>query len=160
MTTKEETNVTYFHGENADGYVEPFTWNPELPITYDIDVPPDLVSQLTEFLTGLGIPLNPELQVSAVNSHPLHANKFTGVDIPDLVDIINDHLSVRELHPLIPGNHEEWSVKKRHALLTMAVHHFFWADRKTRPSFWDEISSDGWQGIVKEYAIVFSNEPR
>ena len=83
MTTKEHTNVTYFHGENADGYVEPFTWNPELPITYDIDVPPDLVSQLTEFLTGLGIPLNPELQVSAVNSHPLHANKFTGVDIPD-----------------------------------------------------------------------------
>ena len=160
MTTREKANVTYFHGENAYGCVEPFRWNPEFPITCDIDVPPDLVGQLTEFLTGLGIPFNPELQVSAVNRHPLHAAKFTGEDIPGLVDAINGHLSGRELHPLIPGNHEEWSVKKRHALLTMAAHHFSWADRQTGPSFWDEISPEGWQEIAKEYAIVFSNEPR
>ena len=81
-------------------------------------------------------------------------------DIPHLVGQINCHLSGQKLHPLIPGNHEEWNVRRRQALLTMVVHHFFWVKRQTEPPFWDDISPEGWQEIAKEYAIVFDNGPR
>ena len=55
----------------------------------------------------LGVSLNPELQVSASNRDPMHTDSFTGEDIPRLVEEINDHLSGRDIHPLIPGTHEE-----------------------------------------------------
>ncbi len=142
MTTSENTGATSFCG--TDSGVEPFRWNPESTITCDTGAPPGRVGQLTEFLASPGIPFNPDLQISALNRHPRHAVKFTGEDIPELVDAINRHLSGR----------------KRPALLTMAAHHFSWAHRRTGPSFRDEICPQGWQNIAEEYAIVFNNSPR
>ena len=156
MTTEENTNI---RGENAYGQVEPFRWNPESPITCAISVPANRVDELAEFLAGLGVPMDPKLQVLAVNRDLLHAVTFTGEDVPRLVEGINDHLYSRDIHPLIPENHGEWSVSRRHALLTMAAHHFFWAHQHRAPSSWDEISPEGLREIAKEYAIVFSNEP-
>ncbi len=160
MTTSENNRATCFRGENAYGYVQPFRRNPESHLTCDIGVPPGQIGRLTEFLASLGIPFNPELQVSAENRNPIHPVRFTGEDIPELGDVINHHLSGRKLQPLIPADHEEWSLRKRHALLTMAARHFFWANRRTEPSYWDEICPQGWQNIAEEYAIVFNDSPR
>ena len=159
MTTGENANVTHLRGENAHGSVEPFRWNPETHITYAINVPAGRTGELAEFLASLGVLFDPQLQVFAVNRHPLHVVNFTGEDIPHLVGQINRHLSGRGMHPLIPTNHREWNVRTRHALLTMAAHDFSWTERQTKPPFWDKISPEGWREIAKEYAIVFGNGP-
>ena len=64
----------------------------------------------------------------------------------------------RDIQPLIPENHQEWSVRRRHALLTMAAHHFSWVYQHRVPSLWDKISPEGWQRLTKEYALVFGKE--
>ena len=80
------------------------TTRENINITRAISVPANRVDELAR----LGVPFNPELPVSAPNrGDPLRPGNFTGEDIPRLVDGINDHLCSRDIHPLIPGTHEE-----------------------------------------------------
>jgi hypothetical protein len=158
MTTGGNDNAIHIRGENAHGCLEPFRWDPEAPMTCTASVPADRMDELTEFLASLGAPAESTLQIMAVSREDWGTTRFTGEDIPTLVEKINNHLSGRNLHPLVPGDHEEWSVGRRHALLTMAAHHFPWADSKTEPFFWDEISPQGWRVIAKEYPTVFRDE--
>ena len=158
MTTGENDNAIHIRGENAHGCLEPFRWDPEAPITCIANVPADRMDELAEFLANLGVPMDPRRQVIAVSREDWGTARFTGEDIPTLAEKINNHLSGRNLQPLVPGDHEEWNTGRRHALLTMAAHHFPWADSKTEPFFWDEISPQGWRVIAKEYPTVFRDE--
>ena len=151
MTTEENTNIAY-------GKVEPFRWGLDSPIPCAISVPANRIDELAEFLASLGVPMDPKLQVLAINRDPLHPVSFIGEDVPRLVEDINDHLFSRDIQPLIPENHQEWSVRRRHALLTMAAHHFSWVYQHRVPSLWDKISHEGWQKLTKEYALVFDKE--
>ena len=107
MTTVENINVIYFSGENICGKMELFRSDPEFPITCTISVPANQVEDLAEFLASLGVTLDPQLQAITVDCAPLHTFSFTGEDTPRLMEGINDHLSGRNIHPLIPDNHEE-----------------------------------------------------
>ena len=151
MTTEENTNT-------AHGKVEPFRWGLDTPIPCAISVPANRVDELAEFLASLGVPMDPKLQVLAINRDPLHPVSFIGEDVPRLVEDINDHLLSRDIQPLIPENHQEWSVRRRHALLTMAAHHFTWVYQHRVPSLWDKITPNGWQRLTEEYALVFDKE--
>ena len=157
MTTEENTSI---RGENAYGQVEPpFRWDLKSPITCAVSLPANRVDELAEFLAGLGVPMDPKLQIFAVNPDLLDPVSFTGEDVPRMVEGINDHLYSRNIQPLIPENHQEWSVRRRHALLTMAAHHFFWVRQHRGPqSLWDKISPEDWQDLTKEYALVFGKE--
>ena len=151
MTTEENTNIAY-------GKVEPFRWGLDSPIPCAISVPANRIDELAEFLASLGVPMDPKLQVLAINRDPLHPVSFIGEDVPRLVEDINDHLFSRDIQPLIPKNHQEWSVRRRHALLTMAAHHFSWVYQHRVPSLWDKITPEGWQKLTEEYALVFDKE--
>ncbi len=149
MTTKENTNITY-------GKVEPFRWESEArfpshstggPLRHQRG-PANRIDELAEFLASLGVPMDPKLQVLAINRDPLHPVSFVGEDVPRLVEDINDHLLSRDIQPLIPENHQEWSVRRRHALLTMAAHHFSWVYQQRVPSLWDSVPG---------YTQVFQN---
>ncbi len=155
-----QENGTHFSVQNACDRVRHFRWNTEFPVACAVHLPADRVGELAEFLASLGVPFDPKLDVFAAGHNPLHPTNFTGEDIPMLVEEINAHLSGRNLHPLIPNDHEKWSVSMRHALLTMAAQNFSWVGKKMEPSYWEEILLDGWPNIVREYAIVFNGELR
>ena len=98
MTTEENTNVTYFRGENAHEKVEPFRSTHESPITCAISVPANRADELAEFLAGLGVTLDPKLQAIADNSDPLHTVNFTGENVPQPVEEMDEHRSSRDNH--------------------------------------------------------------
>ena len=159
MTTQENPNAVHFHGDNVSGSLTLFRWTPESPIGYAIQVPASRTGELAEFLDGMGMSFSPELQVMAENRRLAYAVRFTGEDVPGLVERINDYLSSRKLQPVVPEDHDGWSIGRRHTLLTMAAQHFFWVERQDEPFFQDEVSRNGWDEITKEYAVVFGVNP-
>ena len=148
--------------EESCSYTPPFKWDPESPISCAVQLPAELIGELAKFLASLGSPMDPELQIFDISHNPTSNARFTGEDIPNLVETINTFLSISGLHPLIPQNHEEWSIKRRHAMLVMAVQNFFWinphAERPINEKTLYEFGyiSAPWQNIVEEYTIVFS----
>lgn len=127
----------------------------DLDMTFTVSIPPERANDLAEFLASIAIPFDPDSQITVLNHDPRFQCRFTGEDIPFIVEEINNHLSKRGLRPLIPGNHHEWTLERRHALLKLAAEYYHWIGKVPEPSWWYEILPDGWPCLAQEYAILF-----
>lgn len=130
----------------------------EMPgsITYAVTLPVTMTDALADFLGRRNVEFRPRDVALRLNDLGCEPEVLHGHQAWDLLDEINGFLRKRRIHPLVPGNPEEWTYAQLHEFLELAMDHFSWEGMDERPSgaWWlDEGSS--WDEVTATFGELF-----
>ena len=153
----ERPVIARFTGKDYEAVMFEEQLEPDLTsLTFNVSIPPERANDLAEFLASMGTTFDPDSQVTVFNDDPHYQCRLTGKGVPGIIEGINIYLSNKGLRPLIPDNHHEWTLERRHALLTLAATEFCWFKENPEPPWWEtEITPGRWELLSQAYAVLF-----
>ena len=126
------------------------------PLTYAIRVRPEQVEAARNALAGLGIRMDPRLNLIAVNDR-LHT-VAEGGEAPRYLAAINEYLTRFGLEPTVPGGQENWPPERLYDFLRLAANEHRWReDGSLEEALWP--GECGWADIVFERERTFRGGP-
>ena len=136
---------------------------PEAPQTqkdvhYEIAIPLDQVAQVAEMLEAQGVEMDTVKDMLGVP--PDNSGYRTrGTQVEEFLEDINSHLRGMDLSPLVPADHENWSMAMRSEFLNMAAFRFNWDEGGFVGTWWErdskEENQETWNRITGDYPNLF-----
>ena len=123
--------------------------------TFTIDVPDNKVDDLKTALEGVEIRFDPDRQLIAFQESLMESCVAMGHHTPNLVQEINRQLKEAGLTPMVPTDHEDWTLDRRMAFLEFAISNFDWIDNDIKSAWWRH-DGQNWEEIVAEHSLVFT----
>ena len=131
---------------------------PQKDVHYEIAIPLDKVTEVAGTLENIGVHMDTVKDMLGLpedDSGLRTRGRWTAY----LLENINNHLRQRGLAPLVPTDHENWSIARRSEFLDLAALRFNWDEGGLIGAWWEMDGKDEnqgeWKRITGEYPSLF-----
>lgn len=131
---------------------------PRKDVHYEIAIPLDRVNDVAEMLGAQCVEIDTVKDM--LGGPPDNSGYRTrGTQVKEFLESINNHLRHMDISPLVPADHENWSIAMRNEFLGMAAFRFNWDEDGFVGTWWERVgkeeSQEEWNRVAGEYPNLF-----